>query len=686
VTDALPYFLTAALYVYTRYEIRGLRRENADLRRQLAALRGGGAVVVVLLLPGGGRAEVKAQDRETPTGQLVLALTDLTVKVRPEEAPFAVYVSFAWSPPGVTRAEFRRAFRHEINKRNGGTVVVPEVEVDGPRGTVATTPECTLIRFFTTDCPNWTRTAWRLVADRDYLFREAPLGTLPHRETHYGRIVCGIAQNEKTLAAGYIVNASQLYRDMMELDRSQTGHDLLYAAERHPDPDGGKVEFVAVTNPAEAVPVDPGPEPKKPPVRSWPGGYWPAVPNWTVTDHLMAGHKWYPRGEFEYYDEDAMKAYQRDHARWKEAKAAWDKAPKGKAAKGVPFVPKRPISVKDAGQGKADFPATLIDFQARWGGRKREEKLKLFLFDPAVGGIALGADSGPEGSTVAAGGDRVVKVEGTEFGWLGTTYDSFEAVDDKDQIERDQFLNITKGIIQFDGGEALASLPLGGQAEFLFDGQERSVTIANTKLAKHLEVKSTDPRYPDVRVGYCAACHIQTAGFNAFVEQFADSRARGIRFNVPIEDRPAADQFYSGFQRKVKRWRLPYEEFIDLTTADVTGKPWTGTQTWEAVRKVRDAYDRPIGIAEAAREFGYPVEDFRALLLQEHEGKGAIDVRLNQLATGKLVPRITWQKNVAQKAALWLDLVAPKREGIKEALAPQILDDAIKRFGTKVTK
>ena len=100
----------------------------------------------------------------------------------------------------------------------------------------------------------------------------------------------------------------------------------------------------------------------------------------------------------------------------------------------------------------------------------------------------------------------------------------------------------------------------------------------------------------------------------------------------------------------------------------------------------RSEVDRPVNLRVAAAEFGWDPEDLRAVLLQQHDGKGPPDTRLNMLAIDEYVPRKTWEANTAGRLALWLDLVAPKREGIKEALAPQILDDAIKRFGTKVTK
>jgi len=687
----------------TRSELRTVRAENQALREKLRTL--GYAVALGLFAPSPAAAfplPRKAVTLVTPEDQLRLAIADLVLNVRPEDAPYVRYLSFhvvANLYGEAALPAFRLTFRDQLNWKNASRNPVPEVEIDGPRGTVEHTRTATLVRIDIRRAVNWTRPAWVLVADRDYLMREIPLGTLPHRETQFGRLVVGIEQNPKTLSAGFLLNAYQLYRDLQELARSDTGHDLLYAAERHPDPER-VIEFVDLTR--EAVPDTV--EVPAPPKLTYPYNAKVVVDRafvegdgHRVLRELHRGDGFQvtnPPDRFGY-------VYGKSGAGDKGSAAVegWmlasglafdpERNPKPPApppvakagAKGVPLVPKRPISVRDAGKGVKDFPATLDDFQKRWGVKGREEKLKVFLFDPAVGGIALAADSDPfAGSFVAAGADRLVRVEAGEFGPVMTTFDNKVPKDAADQIERDQFFNVTQGVIRFDGGESLATMPNGMQAEFLFDGEKKSVAVANPELAVHLEKKSTDPRYPSVRVGYCRSCHAATNGFNGFVEQVGSARELGIKFNVPADRAQEVDDFYRGWQRQVKRWRLPYEEYLEAVTADEKGKPWTGAKLWAAQMEWRDKYDLPVTIRGASADYGIPVEDLRQALMQRREDAGPPQTRLNQLSIDRGVPRRTYDANVSRDLALWLGLVQPKYQKARVIVAPQVITDAVNKF------
>lgn len=644
---------------------------------------------------------------DSPGGALRMCLVDLVVNVKPEDRPYTKYISLfmvktlfgdkALDPrePG----NFRTALRIQLNRVSASNNPVPEVEVDGPRGSAFTTPLCTLIRVNIKFVPNWTRTAWVLVADRDYLFREAPLGLLPHRETQFGRIMCGIQQNAKTLSAGFVLSGWQLFRDTMEKAKVETGHDLLYGYERHPDPDHGVIDFIDLSKEAVSDKVE-VPAPAK---ASYPYNAKVTADRAFVVDERRVVKKELHSGdgfqvtnkpnEYGYVYGVTGKgksgsppvegfilvdsiAFDPD----RNPKPATEAPKVVKGAKGVPLAPKRPISVDDANKGRKDFPATLDDFQKRWGVRAREEKLKTFLFDTSVGGIALAADSAETGgSFVAAGGDRVVKIENGEFGVVMTTFDSFASVDENDQIERDQWFLIVEGKIKFDGGESLATMPNGMQAEFLFNANKESVNIADTRLAKHLEKVSSDPRYPDVRVGFCASCHAGTDGYNTFVEQYTDTKSRGVKFNVPTGREQEVQDFYEGWQKKVRRWQLPYQEFREIVGTG--GKAVAGKEMWSVMMAWRDRYDKPVDIKYVAAEFGYKADDLREILMQKVESQGPPQTRLNQLVVDKSVPKRTYEANVSGAAALWIDLVKPKHEKVRELVAPQVLEDAIKRFG-----
>jgi hypothetical protein len=620
------------------------------------------AVVALAVLAGPAPAAPPTVPVETPQGQLALALTDLSVRVGPEDAVFTRYKSFFTVPadPQLAKAlgfpmgreDFKRAYVFWVNHLNASRTPMRFTDVPAVGGLVEVPGSAgTLYRFDLRHVPNWTRAAFNLVADRDHIFRETPLGPLPHRETVFGRLVTGIEVNDKTFAAGFIVDAYQLFRDSMEGDRTQTYYDLLYGKERHPDPDDGKT-FLA---PA------PGPEPQPPA---------PQVSDKPVQD---AQGKWHPAGT-KYVDGGLLKAYQEAHDKWEAAKA--------KPPAGGQLLPKRPISVRDANKGVANFPATLKDFRKRWGGEIGAEELKAILFDPTVGGIALAADSDPtRGSIVAVGGDRAVFVVETRDGFYAQTDDVKKNQADKDPHE--QFLNVVKQKYKPDGGEALGSLPNGAQAGFLFNAQEARVEIADTDLARIREPK-IDPRYQDVRTMMgCVACHAPSGGFNTFIEQFEESLRLGVKFKVRAEDAQLVDDFFRSWKKRVSRWQGPYQTYVAETTAGPDGKAWSGQKAWEVMRAARDWYDRPVRIEVAAREYGLPVEVFRQRLLGVREADSPIDVRLNQLTVGKAVPRRTWDDEVFGKASLFLDSVREREEPIKQLLADELIRDALKKFGHK---
>ena len=180
----------------------------------------------------------------------------------------------------------------------------------------------------------------------------------------------------------------------------------------------------------------------------------------------------------------------------------------------------------------------------------------------------------------------------------------------------------------------------------------------------------------------CVACHAPVGGFNAFTEQVRDSIERGIKANVlDAREAQVVTDFYLTWERQVKTWRAPYADFTEAATRGPDGKSWTGLQAWERMRDARDWYDRPVTIEVAAAELGLEPEGLRKQLLGRHEGDGPVEMRLNQLAIGKAVPRRTWEADVAGRLALFL---AASRPGAPPPLVdPKVLETAYTRFGVK---
>ncbi len=570
---------------------------------------------------------------ESPAGQVQCCCIDLASRVAPEDAPYVMYLSI-FTVQAAERPSFRRKFRGILNHWSGSRSLVQEFDVPESKGT--------LFRIDIRQALCWTRVGWYVVANRDYLFRE-PL--LPHRETQFARLVTGREQDPKTLAAGFVVNAYQLFRDGIESNRSSTYYDLLYASERHPDPDGGKIEFATLPR-----------EPIKPVAKPWEGGVWPP------------DGKQYPAGSFTYVHLEDQDEYDKKLAAFKAGITKAD------------VLPKRPISIKDAGKGIANFPDKGVDFERRWGAEIDAKTIKTLLIDPRIGGIAAGTDGDAKNGSYVALNDRAIRIIPTIFGWSARTFDVFENSGEKDHLER--FREIALGDAKADAGEILASLPNGAQAALLVNGEDKRVEIANSAAAQ-IRSDKIDPRYRDVRTHMgCIGCHAPNGGFIAFTEQYKDSIEKGIKSKI-LDGYEAARirDFYFSWEKSIKRWRDPYENFIESATRTEKDKPWTGAQFWEQVKRSRDGYDSPVTIETVAFEFGMPVETMRLKILGKTEKDSPIDIRLNNLAIGKSMPRRTYEVDVAFKLNLWLDVHKDKEEPIKTLLAPALIDDAIRKFG-----
>lgn len=606
---------------------------------------------------------------ESPAGQLRLAVQDLATKVEPADAPYVRYLSFA-TVPAELRNEFRIVFRFWFNHTNSSRNPFREIEIDPGDPRQGPPRPATLVRIDIRDAINWTRAAWVLVADRDYLFRQ-PL--LPARETNFMRLVMGIEANPKTLAAGGILNAYQLFRDSIEADRVQTYYDLLYAAERHPDPKG-QDQFVEAPKA-----VDPGPEPQKPVAKPWKGGIWPA------------DGKFYKAGEFEWVPQAELDQWEKAHKAWEKAKAAsatpsqrGDAAP-SIAPKTGQILPARLIGIKDAGKGDANFPKTGEDFERRWGVDFNETDLKELRVDPRVGGIAPGRDSDSKAGSFVANHDRGIRIRPSKIkagGFGARTYDFFRNVGDQDIIEQFREFAVKRELkaIRFDGGELLATIPNGAQAHLLVNGQDARVEKADPDLAS-IRGK-TDDRFPTVKTSMgCIACHTPSDGFIAFTEQLRDSIRKGIKANIlSADEAKLAEDFYLSWDEDVAAFRMPYAAYLRRTTVTDGGKAWTGEQAWTALKLARDRYDRPVTLETAAFEFGVPVETLRKQLLGKSENDSPKEIRLNQLVIGKSIPRQTWQEDVAFKMMVFLEASKP---GTPVILDEKQLAEAYKKFGVK---
>lgn len=556
----------------------------------------------------------------SPAQIIGLVVNDLATKVKPEDAPFQRYFSMHCIPE-EDRPAFRRVFRFWINHLSTAKSILPEVEVAGGL----------IVRYDIRRAPNWTRKAWEVVGNRDYLFRE-PL--IPTQQAEFIRRACGVKQDPKTLASVIVMNAWQLFRDSIESNKANTYYDLLYAAERFPDGD-------------IVIPIDrPTAKPQtewKTVVTEWEGGVWPA------------DGKTYPKGSFTYNK--------------------WVEVP----VKGIdnPF----PVVAESKKKGIANFPETGADFEKKWGGNNFAEAIKNTGVDPRVGGIGLGKLDGDGAGSFVALRTRAVRVTPSDFGVVTRTFDVFKVQGDKDHMER--FGQIAKGDIKADGSEILATLPNGSQAGLLVGGDDKRVEIAPSNLA---QVDSKIDKYLDVRTHMsCVVCHLPSGGFITFEEQVTAAKKYGLELasDDPIKQQQIED-FYTSWTRKIKGWQDPYLYFVEQTTYDArTKKSWTPVETVKQFQRFRDLYDGNVNLAIASRELGVSEDRLKLIVLQYRPVK----TRPNQLALGKSVPREAWEDpidGVAREMFLILDADKGQEERIKLMLKDLLIQKAIEEFELKL--
>ena len=589
----------------------------------------------------------------TPSGQIRLVAHDIATRIKdPTQAPFYQWISFIARPGDKEPYDiqtFRRVFKYILNKTNGSRGAVNEFEIPGSDGY--------LIRIDIRNAANWTRAGWEVVGNRDYLFREP---WIPHRETEFIRLACGVKQDPKTLAAVKVVNGFQLFRDLTETNRqdpkgvNSTYYDLLYAAERHPD---GELAFEVIPKPVAT------PEPKEPVGIPWPGGVW------------KDDGKFYPAGAFTWVKAEEKAAYEKDLAAWKAARADSTVLPRVGVA---------------GGKGIKNFPATGADFEKRWGAEVKADDLKKFLIDPRFGGIAVGGENNAKGGSYVALNDRAIRLKKTDFGWAARTFDVFENTGDRDHLER--VLEIAQGKIAFDAGELLATLPNGAQAAMLVNGQDERVEVAASTAAQVSKPKID--KLADVRTaGSCWVCHGASNGFIPFSEALQESIRNGLAAK-PNDEKLGTQvrDFYTEWEKQIRSLQEPYQFYVEaMTSTKAEPKGWTSPTAVKEFQKARDAYDLPVTLDVAAREFGMTGKDLGKLLLDLSQGQGplreSIKTRVNQLATGRQpIPRRTWEVDVAQQIGFILSATVLKEEPIKELMSAELWADAYKRFGKAVQK
>lgn len=510
--------------------------------------------------------------------------------------PYLQFFSFK-DTPDSRLAEDSLLFLVAVNKVSTASGLVRPAVVAGSGG-----------RLFVVDyrVPHWNRGALHSVAGRDKVFTE------PNVEPYLAeslRRQAGLKQDSKHFHVEVVLPGPWFIREILESDRSATYYDLLYAYERF----GGT--------------VDRGPEPTRRGT-SWPGGYWPPgsgvgmnVRGQTIGRPGEQVGQYYAPGSFSYVTREDEDTYQKELAAWKN--------------KGGSYVAAK------------DFPATLDDWNKKWGVKAAEDYLKEQKLFAYKGAVIAGARSDPERGSYVAYQDRVITFLGVPGGRVAMrSYDSAKTAGDKNYANKPY--EATIGDLKFDAGELLTTLPNGLQAALLINGEGKRVEVADSRIARN----TLDPHDVTVRTQIgCITCHAPS--FGVLVPTNNKLRETIGRANLLLvkDAEKAADieAFLTGWDDLVDTWRTPYKAALArLTVCAAYPKGWDGKLLAARVLDFRDWYDAPVNLGQAAAELGYP----RAAVVLACLHEGSIDA--GNLALDSSVPRTVWDEDLAPRLALIL--------------------------------
>jgi hypothetical protein len=284
------------------------------------------------------------------------------------------------------------------------------------------------------------------------------------------------------------------------------------------------------------------------------------------------------------------------------------------------------------GQGKggfvdANFPRDEADWDRAFGGD---------VLRKLIGDQRLRVERGAvvdRGVSIVARENRLLEGFPLPTGRSWKTFDVNVTAGKRDFAEQRRY------DFKFDAGELIVSLPNGGQAYLLVNGQKKRVETADPKIA----IDSTDPSDRRVRTpGSCVICH--GVGINSPVNLMEQFVKDGLDTLFRDKQRLREDRaFFLGVQKVVKEDQDRYNDFVKRTTGQ------TGEQNAAAFKASRDAYDRDIDLKQAAAETGLTEEKLRYVAL------ASPNARFLSLVRGRTIPRQVWQDSVYREVFLLLN-------------------------------
>lgn len=298
-------------------------------------------------------------------------------------------------------------------------------------------------------------------------------------------------------------------------------------------------------------------------------------------------------------------------------------------------------------KAKTDFPANETDWNEFFGIKDAVAFIEKSKIDPRRGAVVAGSRDDPVNGSIVARQNRVVQVLRSPWGAALKTFDAKETAGDTDYSEKHAEIAVAK--IKFDAGELLASLPNGGQAGLLINGEGKRLEFATGEF---VHPKGPDTRTPDVRTMMgCVICHCPDGGLIPPKDTLARLLKDSIDLKTKDRDlRNKTKAFFLDWESEVAGYQRPYYRLIEKTTAGPLGvtPPLKPAGLVKEFMAFRDWYDDPVTASQAAAELGVPVPMMRLAASK------SVRSRAGDLARGLSVPREPFERDVFREVALIL--------------------------------
>jgi hypothetical protein len=234
--------------------------------------------------------------------------------------------------------------------------------------------------------------------------------------------------------------------------------------------------------------------------------------------------------------------------------------------------------------------------------------------------------------------NRIIQRVRTNLGTYTRTFDVFRTAGNQDFLEtlpvplRDK--------ITFDAGEHIFQDSKGAQHYFLTAGKkEDRVEFGDPRVVRD---QNSGHRLIVTTWKSCVSCHEQ--GLIPLQNEVEAIVKSGVRLNVRVDKFVEKNAFFlQDVNRLLKIDNDHYAEFV----RECNGL--TPQENARQYQRFRQWYAAPVGLEQAARECGAPVEEFKDAISVTTKG------RVGRLLTdGRSIPRFTWERGLYQEAFLLL--------------------------------